>query len=186
MKNFEDFQNTYGLPENCEKPSEENINTYEKLLPSELLDYWREVGWCSYGKGLLWLVNPKQFEGIVEDWVDFESGTPIVFLRSSFAHVYLWHEGFVYSLDVQYGDLSQVTKNIQRIFTLLCDEEIQDKILRIELHEQAVSRLGPPARDECYAFEPTLVLGGPGTLDTVRRVKIREHLGLLAQMVLGK
>lgn len=186
MSHFEDFQTTYGLPENCEKPSDETITAYKELLPVELLDLWRETGWCSYHKGLLWVVNPLQFEGIIEDWVDFESSRPLVFLRTAFAHLYLWHEGYVYSLDVQRGSLSQVTKYIREIFTFLCDPELQDKILRMKLHEKALERLGPPDRDECYAFEPALVLGGSGTLDTIRRVKIREHLGLLAQMVISE
>jgi hypothetical protein len=186
MNHFEDFEHLYGPPENCEKPSDEAIRAYEGLLPPELLDHWRDVGWCAYGKGLLWVVNPQQFEDVVEDWVDFESGRSFAFLRTAFAHLYLWHEGYVYSLDVQYGSLSKVTKNIKRIFTLLCDPEIQENILRTKLYEQALERLGPPDRDECYAFVPALALGGSGGADTVQRVKIREHLGLLAQILFGE
>lgn len=65
----------------------------------------------------------------------------------------------------------------------LCDKEIAEKILRVSLYQEAVARLGPPARDECYAFEPALALGGPGTADTLRRVAVREHLGILAQLI---
>jgi hypothetical protein len=183
MSQFEDFESIYGPPENCEKPADEVISQYEGVLPKELLDHWREVGWCSYGKGLLWFVNPQQFEGIVEEWVDLGPGQPLVFLRTAFAHLYLWHEGYVCSLDVQNRGLSQVTKNITRIFTLLCDPQVQEKILRLSLYEEARARLGPPDRDECYGFEPALALGGPGTVDTIKRVKIREHLGILAQLV---
>ncbi len=186
MSHFDDFEQTYGPPTNCERADEAVVRTYETMLPSELLDNWTQVGWCAYGKGLVWTVNPKTFEGVVEDWVDFKSGRALVFLRTAFAHLYLWHEGYVYSLDVQRGSLSQVTKNMKRMFTLLCDPEIQEKILRARLYEQAIARLGPPDRDECYAFEPALAIGGPGTVDTIRRVKMREHLGLLAQMVIGE
>ncbi|MDQ1639053.1 MAG: hypothetical protein QOF62_2392 [Pyrinomonadaceae bacterium] len=183
MSHFEDFERTYGPPENCEKPTEEVIRQNEAALPKELLDHWREVGWCSYGKGLLWFVNPQQFEGVIDDWVEFEPGSALVFLRTAFAHLYLWHDGYVYSLDVQRGGLSQVTKDITRIFTLLCNPQMQEKILRVPLYEEAMKRLGPPDRDECYGFEPALALGGPGTVDTIKRVKIREHLGILAQLV---
>lgn len=186
MSHFEDFKRLYDPPEDCERPGDEAIRAYERLLPPELIDHWREVGWCSYAKGLLWFVNPQQFEGVLEDWIDFESGGFLVFLRSAFAHLYIWHEGYVYSLDVQHGSLSQVTKNMNLFFTLLCDPEIRARILRTDLHSKALLRLGVLNRDECYAFEPALALGGPGTIDTVRRVRMREHLGLLAQMVIGE
>ena len=176
----------YGPAADCEQASEQVIREYEGVLPAELLQHWREAGWCSYGKGLLWIVDPGQFEGVLQNWLDFESGRPLVFLRTAFAHLYLWHDGYVYSLDVQRGSLSRVTKDIKRIFALLVDPEIQERILRVNLYQQALARLGPPNRDECYAFEPALALGGTGTVETLRRVQIREHLAILAQVIRGQ
>lgn len=182
MGQFQDFESEYGPPENCETPAEETFRNYEKLLPAELLEKWREVGLCSYGKGLLWLVDPGQFADVIDDWVEVGDSEPLVFLRTAFAHLYFWHNGAVFSLDVHRGSLSEVTRRIERIFTLLCDPEIKEKMVRATLFEKALPLLGPPDRDECYAFEPALALGGPGTIDTLRRVKIREHLGILAQI----
>jgi hypothetical protein len=183
MSSFEDFTSTYGPPENCEKPSAEAMRKYEGKLPPELLDHWREVGWCSWGNGLLWVVNPDQFKDVMADWLDFDPESAPVFLRTAFGHLYLWHEGYVYSLDVQHGSGSKVTPKVERMFTLLCDPELQEKILRRGLFEQARQLLGPPGRDECYAFEPALALGGSGAVETIRRVKMREHLAILAQIV---
>jgi hypothetical protein len=66
---------------------------------------------------------------------------------------------------------------------LLCDPEIKEKMVRASLFRQALAPVGPPAQDEYYAFEPALALGGPGTVDTIRRVTIREHLAILAEML---
>ena len=183
MSHFEDFEKMFGPAENCEKPDAATITQYENVLPAELLDQWRETGWCSYGKGLLWLTDPKQFDDVLDDWVEIVPEKGTVFLRSAFAHLYMWRDGYVYSLDVQQGSLSQVTKNVARMFTLLCEPDVQEKMLRKSLFDEVLPRLGPPARDECYAFEPALALGGPGTADTVQRVKIREHLAILSQLV---
>jgi len=79
--------------------------------------------------------------------------------------------------------VSRVTPRVDRLFTLLCDPEIREKILRAPLFEKALPLLGSPSRDECYAFEPALALGGSGDLETIRRVKMREALGVLAQLV---
>lgn len=183
MGHFEDFDHEYGPPEDCIQPRAEAFKKYEPLLPAELLDKWREVGWCAYHKGLLWLVDPDQFSDIIDEWIEPGPGTPVVFLRTAFAHLYFWRDAYVYSLDPHRGSISQVTKKIERIFTLVCDPEIKEKIVRASLFEQAVPRLGPPGRDECYGFEPALALGGPGTVDTIRRVRMREHLAILAQLV---
>ena len=185
MSHFDDFERTYGPPVSCEKVDADTIRAYQGLLPEELLDHWQQVGWCAYGEGLLWFVNPQQLEDPVDDWLQTESGRPLVFLRTAFAHLYLWYDGYVYSLDVQTGSLSQVTEDIKLFFSILCGEKIQEKILRLQLYREAMQRLGPPSRDECYAFVPALPLGGPGTADTVQRVKLREHLAILAQLVLG-
>ena len=183
MSQFPDFEHSYGPAENCVTPGEDVFRTYDGALPEELLAHWRAVGWCSYGKGLLWVVDPMQLSDVLEDWVDLGGAKPIVFLRTAFAHLYFWHNGSVFSLDVQRGGLSVVTKRIALMFRLLCDPDVQRKILRASLFEEALPLIGAPDLDECYAFEPALALGGPGTLETIRRVKIREHLGILAQLV---
>ena len=183
MGQFQDFDRKYGPAEHAVVPDAAAIERYRGQLPDALLAEWRDVGWCSYGNGLLWLTDPAQLSDIVEDFGELEgAGKPLVFLRTAFAHLYFWHNGAVFSLEVHRGSLSQVTPRIERMFTLLCDKEIAEKILRVSLYQEAVARLGPPARDECYAFEPALALGGPGTADTIRRVAVREHLGILAQL----
>lgn len=182
MGQFQDFEQKYGPATECQTPGEDAYRLFQSALPEQLIAQWREAGWCSYGNGLVWLTDPRQFDGIVEDWVELPDPKPLVFLRTAFGHLYFWHTGAVHSLDVHGGSVSEVTKRIHRIFTLLCDPEIAGKILRVSLYQEAVARLGPPARDECYAFEPALALGGPGTADTIRRVAVREHLGILAQL----
>ena len=183
MAQFQDFEQQYGPATECQTPGEDAYQAFQAALPEQLIAQWREAGWCSYGNGLLWLTDPRQFDGILEDWgIEMTEPKPLVFLRTAFGHLYFWQNGAVHSLDVHGGSVSEVTKRIHRIFTLLCDKEVAEKMVRASLYQEAVKRLGPPTRDECYAFEPALALGGPGTADTLRRVAIREHLGILAQL----
>lgn len=183
MSQFPDFEAEYGPAADCVVPGDEVLRAYAGVLPDELIAHWREAGWCAYGEGLLWVVDPAQFEGVIDEWVDVQGGKPHVFLRTAFAHLYFWHDGAVYSVDVHSGGVSQVTKRIARMFTLVCDAEIKEKMVRASLFREALPRLGPPARDECYAFEPALALGGSGAVETIRRVKMREHLGILAELL---
>lgn len=182
MSVFEDFEAEYGPPRDRVIPNDEQIQVYTGLLPEELLQSWRENGWCSYGDRLLWIVDPAQFSDVIEDLVEIEQGTPIVFLRSAFAHLYFWCDGAAFSLDVHHGSVSRVTDDIVLMFSLLCDDKVKEKILRSSLYNRVSRTLGGPERDECYAFEPALALGGSGAENTIRRVKIREQLGILAQI----
>ena len=43
---------------------------YRGKLPNLLLDYWAEHGWCGYGDGIFWLVNPQEYEGVVSSWIE--------------------------------------------------------------------------------------------------------------------
>ncbi len=179
---FEDFEKDYPPRENCVVPAPEAIQKYERLLPADLIGKWREAGWCSYGKGLLWMVDPEQLNDVLDEFVNLKGDKPVVFLRTAFAHLYFWHDGFVYSLDVHGGSVSQVTEVVAEMFTLLCHPRMKEKILRVSLFKHARQKLGDLGRDECYAFEPALALGGAGTPDTIRRVPMREHLAILAQL----
>jgi len=182
MGPFEDFEAMYGPSAECLAPSEEQLRLYRGSVPDLLIQEWLENGWCAWGDGLLWTVDPAQFADVIEDWVGFDGAPPIVFLRSAFGHLYFWCEGAVYSLEVQRGSLARVSDDISRMFTLLCDSEVRDRILQAPLYARALPLLGRISRDECYAFEPALALGGSGTIDTVRRVRVREHLAILAEI----
>lgn len=187
MSGLDDFERTYGPPQDCERLDDDQLESYTARLPAEVLDQRRKNGVCSYGDRLLWFTDPAQLDDVLEDWLKaFELESGAVFLRTAFAHLYIWSGGSVCSIDVHEGGFSKVTADLDLFFSLLNDDDIREKILRVSLYEEVKQRLGPPERDECYAFVPALVLGGPGTADSVQRVKLREQLGILAELVLGE
>lgn len=181
---FPEFEKTFAPVESC-RPASTAVATFAARLPPELVRAWTDRGRCVYANGLLHDVDPAQFQGALSGWLDPEPADALVFLRTAFADLYFWDEGHAYALDVHRGLVSQVTDDITRLFRVLCDPRVQEKSLRRPLYDEAVKRLGPPAEDECYAFVPALVLGGPGTADSIQKVKMREHLDVLRQLVAG-
>jgi hypothetical protein len=47
----------------------ESIDRWRGRLPDQLLTYWREEGWCGYGNGLFWTVDPEEYEDLVHEWL---------------------------------------------------------------------------------------------------------------------
>lgn len=184
MAPFTRFTSTHGPPGNCISVSREIVDTYTGKLPAQLLEHWGEIGWCSYANGLIWITNPADFGGILVDWLGQIGDSALAFAWTAFGDLMYWHNGRVYYLDVLYGKVSKRTDKLDVFFEYtLCQDDYCRDVLDQPLYEQARVMLGVPAHDECYAFEPALALGGPGTVDTLRRVKLREHLAILSQLV---
>lgn len=184
MASFEKFKSVHGPPMGCQRVTQDTIVSYRTRLPTELLDEWDTEGFCGYANGLIWFTNPKEFDGVLVDWLGELSDSAITIFRTAFGGLYIWLDGKVRYLDVLYGRLlSPLTSKVSILLNYtFCQDSYLDKVWDRKLYLSAASKLGIPKHDECYAFVPALAVGGPGTVDTLQKVKLREHLGLLAQL----
>ena len=182
MSHFEEFKKKLGSVTKCRKATDESIRAYKDKLPSALIEEWQETGWCAYGDGILWLIDPSELQDVVEDWLG-PSEDGLVFARSAFGQMLVWNQEGASHIDVLYGMIAHLTDDVDFLFNyMLCEKNFLDSVLNRKLFRSAVKKLGQLEYDECYAFEPALALGGPGTLETLTKAKLREHLGLLAQL----
>lgn len=182
MAQFEEFKKTHGPAADCRPAPPDRVTTYGKNLPDPLLAEWKEAGWCAYGDGLIWLTDPNDLRAPVKEWLG-ASNKAIPFARSAFAHVFLWDADGAHMLDPHYGTLAKIVNNMNVVFDyVLCRKQYLDDVLEQKLFRKALKKLGALEHDECYGFEPAIALGGPGTLETLRKVKLREHLSILSQL----
>jgi hypothetical protein len=178
----------------------EAIARYRGRLPNQLLSYWEQFGWCGFGKGLFWLVNPDEYEPVLEAWIGdlpfMEEDTYYVIGRSAFGELFLWGTKSGQSVDIKSawgmifprdnsdrihdgkGDRLAKTFLVGQLKANLDQKDALDK----SLFDRAVETLGPLARDEMYGFEPALAVGGKAVLENLRKVKAVEHLVMLAQL----
>ncbi|KAI2694092.1 GAD-like domain-containing protein [Pseudomonas sp. TNT3] len=192
-KVFARFIEKIGDPIDRREVPPSSIERYRGKLPNLLLEYWTEHGWCGYGEGIFWMVNPQDYEGVVASWLegtkfaDFDNYHLIA--RSAFGDLYLWGEKTGASLKLT-SILSRYTTHTS-IFT----GEQMDKGLRNfllsrdvdtnnygDLFKPAKKKLGTLRHDEMYGFVPAFMLGGPDTLDHLEKVKAVEHLTILSQI----
>lgn len=176
------------------------IDRWRDKLPDRLLQYWQDEGWASYGDGLIWLVDPDEYEDLVDEWLE---GSPLesldafhVMARTAFGDLFLWGEQTGRSvtvcsaLNLLVARKDRLTKkspkeldrSVRAFFGLgRGDCDFRDAAGQM-LFGRARTRLGLLAVDEVYGFEPALVLGGKASIDSLRKVKIDPYLTLLRQL----
>jgi hypothetical protein len=183
MPQFEEFKKTHGPAANCRPVPTERLAAYNEKLPAALLAEWRESGWCAYGDGLIWLEDPDALKAPVKEWLGAKTKA-IPFARSAFAHVFLWDAEAAYMLDPHHGTLAKIVNNINVVFDyVLCRKQYLEDVLDQKLFRKALKKLGPLQHDGCYGFEPAIALGGSASLANLNKVKLREHLSILSQLV---
>ncbi|NWC90842.1 MULTISPECIES: GAD-like domain-containing protein [unclassified Pseudomonas] len=190
---FSIFLETFGGPVDRLEVPTSSIERYRGKLPNQLLEYWVEHGWCGYGEGIFWIVNPQEYEGVVASWLKgtkFEElDTYHLIARSAFGDLYLWGEKTGFSLKITSVLSKVVIKNFE-VSSVEMDRELQGFLLSRnvdsndygELFKPAKKKLGTLRHDEMYGFVPALMFGGPDTLDHLEKVKAVEHLILLSQI----
>ncbi|WP_212626222.1 GAD-like domain-containing protein [Pseudomonas sp. PP3] len=192
-KVFARFIEKFGSPIARQEVPVSSIERYRGKVPNLLLEYWAEHGWCGYGDGIFWIVNPQEYEGVVASWIE---GTKLqkrdtyhLIARSAFGDLYLFGEKTGFSLKIT-SVLSRYVINNLDFRTEEMDRHLQGFLLTREvdannygdLFKPAKKKLGTLRHDEMYGFVPALVFGGPDTLDHLEKVKAVEHLTLLSQI----
>jgi len=69
-EDFEVFISEFGEATYRVDVPPEAIEKWRGKLPELLLTYWQEVGWCCYANGLFWIVNPDDYEDLVDEWLE--------------------------------------------------------------------------------------------------------------------
>ena len=60
------FLEQRGEPTFSKKVDNQVILNWENKLPSSLLHIWQGLGWCSFYNGLLWIVNPDEYQYLMD------------------------------------------------------------------------------------------------------------------------
>lgn len=202
-ENFEYFLNEEGFAPaiKCRPVDEATLLRYTGKLPDRLIEYWKEYGFCGYGDGLLWTVNPSEYEEVLEMWL---SSTPLwgrenyyVIARSAFGVMYVLGEDSVDDtvINPHYSNIvpgnapdknlsaEQKDRKLSLFFGVKGKKSLDmndqnDK----PLFKKIVKKIGSLDYDEMYAFVPALAAGGIADIEHVQIVKIHEQLELLAEL----
>ncbi len=206
-KFFDNFYNFKGFgPETKSvQLTAEELKLFEDKLPARLLEYWQKYGFCGWGEGRFWTVNPDDYKDILVQWL---SGTLFeqreldgidkyyVIGRSAFGRLFIWGDisGQSIKINPNYGMIlpADDTENLKirgadRSIDLFYATNSKDYMEEQDLDEKplferAMAKLGPLEADEMYGFVPALAIGGTPKLENLQKVKVIEHLTFLADL----
>ncbi|GLO52626.1 hypothetical protein PPUN110474_40270 [Pseudomonas putida] len=101
---FSVFIEEVGEPMHSQEVPASTIDHYRGKLPDKLLQYWIEHGWCGYGDGMFWTVNPQEYEGVVASILEsanLEKHDRFhLIARGAFGDLYLFGEETGFSLKI--------------------------------------------------------------------------------------
>ena len=183
------------------KPAaQETIDKYQGALPDLLLKYWKNEGWNGYGNGMLWIVNPEDYNHILEQWLEntvlAKRDKYYVFARNAF--------GKLFVITARTKQIFTITPYLNAIFYTekeLLDENSNEnnavecffgfaekKEFDMEcdnggsLFEKALEKLGPCNENEVYAFVPPMLMGGTLAEKDLKKVNMFVQLDILANL----
>lgn len=188
------FLNAFGPQIERREVPPSRIERYLTRLPNKMLEYWQEFGWAGYAEGLFWIVNPQEYEAILDEWLSgsvFEArDTFHVIAMGAFGELYVWGELFGYCFSiappesclVPQTNFSEPSRDMDfdiRCFFLARERAHEDTY---ELFTEAYSRLGKLKFGENYGFRLAPILGGAIDANNLEKVSSVEYLTFLAQL----
>lgn len=190
---FSIFLDVFSAPIGRQEVPVSSIEHYRGKLPNRLLEYWAEHGWCGYGNGIFWIVNPQEYDGVVASWLEGTKFEKLdvyhLIARGAFGDLYLWGEknGSLLTITSIFSrcDLARSNVTAEKIDLALESFILSRNVDSNDfegMFDQAIEKLGALNHDEMYGFVPAVMLGGPHTIDHLQKVKAVEHLMLLSQL----
>jgi len=166
------------------KPTAELVARYAPLVPPEILEVWQQYGFGSFREGYLKVVNPDDYADLLADTYQLTSGQaapPVVLFATAMCDLLIWEDGFLTRVDYRHGQTEVLGRNLNLFFKNHADDFNPRERLLWDPYPAARARLGEPAFDECFGYVPLLALGGPETVEHLQKVKLREHIALIAE-----
>ncbi|MBK9450216.1 MAG: DUF1851 domain-containing protein [Bacteroidetes bacterium] len=167
-----------------QKPDRELIELYRLRVPDDLLEFWKQFGFGNFMNGYLKILHPSVYQGFMQATYSVYKEPTIVFGATGFGDLLIWEGEYVKQLNYRLGTTKNCGSSIEMLFDVrFARWDVVEQSMQAKQFRPAVERLGEPAFDECFAYVPALALGGSEKVENIQKVKLREHLSILSQIV---
>lgn len=200
QESIEIFEEELGTPQHQIDVPGTSFEKYRAVLPNALMSFWEQFGWSSFSDGLFWIVNPEDYEDLVELWLEDTPFKEIdhyhIIARSAFGDLFAWGQNNnqyftiscpMHALIAQEKEMRTISDDPDRtleVFFAFADKtgfDLKDEERKL-LFNRALKKLGHLESDEIYGFKQPLFAGGRLLLDNLIKVKLDQHLTLARQL----
>lgn len=202
---FGDILDVLGPMTDISPVTEAEAERYRGRLPDGLLRFWRQHGRGALLGGYAWLCDPALLRPVLDAVFagdpEFKAEDIDVYLYSYDGRLSGWSPRHkTIGIDIIGFEPSCVAYGTpEGLFTVTGESMSPDlavgHAIRGQLYDldhdrdvdsdyftPALGRLGPLAPGEIYGYFPSMRMGGSGEVDTMRKVKLVEHLLFVAQL----
>ena len=179
------FIKKYKPGEDLQKPDEEILNFGRQMLPEEIMELWENYGFGEYGDGIIKVVDPRDYMNSLYSWLGRKDLSRIPIIVTAFGDIFYYrklagNENDVAMLNIHYRRTEACGSSCQDFFEgYLLDKGVIKKVLRADLYQQAVKKLGKLGYKDIFFFVPALVLGGGENIKYIEKGNGTVHQQVL-------
>ena len=178
------FVKKFKPSENLQKPDEEVLKFFKKILPNEIIELWEEYGFGEYGNGLIKVVNPRDYMNSLYAWLGRIDYTKIPIIVTAFGDIFYYRKleddkNDVSMLDIHYRKIAVCSYSYQDFFEkYIVDKKVIKNVLKVDLYKKAEKKLGVLNYNDIFFFVPALVLGGKEDIKYIDRGNgvVHQHI----------
>ena len=166
------------------------IAKYADLSYPELNILWQEVGLGSYCNGLFKLINPSDYQDVINSCYEKEDDKSFLpFMCTAFGDVFAYVKNprlnnYVVYLNVRYGTYLILPDNLAALLNkIIFNQSFLKGWFDLENYSVMQEKLGTPDFDECFGYSPLLTMGGSENLENIKIVKTLPYIDINTQTI---
>lgn len=162
---------------------EKTISQYENKLPKEIIYLWKNYGYGTFYNGYLKIINPNEYKELIKSSY-FQGDVSIPVFITAFGDIITWEKNqFLGIIKYRYGINDVISDGFDFFFEDLSSNEFDEEYFTIGKYKEAIDKYGKLEYDECFGYVPILAIGGPETVEHLKKVKMKEHIALISNFI---
>lgn len=161
------------------------IDEYTDKVPDNILAIWKQLGLGYFMNGYLKIIDPNEYQQLVGNTY-FRGKESIPIMLTGLGDVITWEKGkYLGLIKYRRGTFEILETGCSYFWEDLLDESYVLECLDNQQYFAACNKYGNLKYDECFGYTPLLGLGGSEIVDNLKKVRIKEHILIIAQLVGG-
>ena len=166
------------------------IAKYADLSYPELNTLWQEVGLGSYCDGMLKIINPSDYQYVLNSCYVMEYDKSFLpFMCTAFGDVFAYVKNpklnnYIVYLNVRYGTYLILPDNLTVLLNkIIFNQSFLKGWFDLENYPVIQEKLGTPNIDECFGYSPLLAMGGSENFENIEIVKTLPYIDISTQTI---